>query len=168
MCIYVYICVWLVFIRSYATTCVLGRTRFIKPLKQRPLHMPAVSLLASASAAIGTFGARLANWGGVALAVGVVDCLATRFWWGSANQTLLAIWAFGLIGGVLPACWYYGCGLCESLHEQQWQQYGFRDSAGTSSETDTEEESVAGSSYSNTNSSAGRSWSGYDSPLSSA
>ena len=50
MCVYTY--VGLVFIRFYATMCVLGRTLFLKPLKQRPLYMPVLSLLASASTAV--------------------------------------------------------------------------------------------------------------------
>ena len=153
----------MVFIRFYATMCVLGRTQLLKPLKQRPLHMPAVSLRASVSAAIWTFSAWLVNWRGVSVVIGVADCLASRFWWGSANQTLLAIWAFGLIGGILPTCWCYGCALLESLHEHRWQQYGVTDWAGTSSETDSEEASVAGSPHSDTNSSARRSESGDDS-----
>ena len=125
--------------------CALGRTRFLKPLNQRPLHMPAGPWLALASGAIRPFCARLANWGGVALTVGVVDCLATGLWGGSANQRRLAFWAIGLIGSILPACWYYGCAFFEGPHER-----GFRDSGGSSSDADTDEEAIAGSSYRST------------------
>ena len=103
------------------------------------------SRAASASAAIGAVGARLANWEGIALAVGVVDCLATRHCWGSANRSLLAVWALGLIGGILPACWSYGGAIVDGPYER-----GFRDSGSSSSDTGTEEEAVAGSSYRNT------------------
>ena len=121
--------------------CLLGRTVFLKPLKQRPRHMPTAPLPASVTTAIWTLNAWLVNWRGVSVVIGVAEHLAPRLWWGSENQTLLTAWAFGLIGGVLPTCWCYGCAFLEGLHEDRWQQYGVTEWTGFVSETESEEAS---------------------------